>query len=214
MNEARTLFSEQLLALEARVRLSNKLGDLDGLFAHFALGGAHIGEWKWQVNCADESWIQDHESGLTRGNYGFLAALGYSLADSDSKEHKTHSTIFIDGMHHLQKRDLFPTDGVSFPNMPRIFLGLVVGAKAIPDIPNREAMSKWLLEVLEQTMARRAATPPWGLIYGYIRGLLTDQPQQMDPKQLAGATEMALFELGLSKHKFEVRDPQKDLAAD
>ncbi|HUU62372.1 MAG TPA: hypothetical protein VMX96_00385 [Dehalococcoidia bacterium] len=212
MNEIRTLFSEQLLALEARVRLSNKLGDLDGLFAYFVLGGACIGEWEWQVNCADESWIQDHESGLARGNYGFLAALGYSLAVSDPKEHESHFATFIDGMHHLQKRELFPIDGVSFPNIPRIFLGLAVGVKAISEISKREAMSKWLLEVLEQTMAHRAITSPWGLIYGYIKSLLANEPQRMDPKHLADATEMALFELGLSKHKFEARDSQKDLS--
>jgi len=211
MNGVRAMISEQLLALEASISPSNKLGDVDGLFAHFILEGARIGRWTWEVNCADTTWVQDHASGLTRGNYNLLSALGFSLSITQPNKQDGWFTTFIKGMEVLQKRDLFPTDGVSFPNIPRIFLGLALGAKAIPDANKKDAMCKWLLDVLNQVVLRKAGASP-GLTYVCIRSLLVNEPQRVERGNITSVSEMAFLEWGINKHVFEVRDSPKEIS--
>jgi hypothetical protein len=207
----RAKISEQLLALEARISPSNKLGDIDGLFAHFILEGAHICKWTWEVNCADTTWVQDHASGLTRGNPNLLSALGYSLAIAQPLKQDEWFNTFAKGMKVLQKRDLFPIDGVSFPNIPRIFLGLALGAKAIPDANKRDAMCEWLLDVLNQ-VASRKATSSIGLAYTCIRSLLVNEPQRVERRNFTHISDMAFLEWGINKHIFEVRDSSKEIS--
>ncbi|MBI2849385.1 MAG: hypothetical protein HYX88_04575 [Chloroflexi bacterium] len=213
MTAIRRLVSEQISALEARVKLSNKQGDVDGLFAQFVLDGTRVRESEWQVNCAEESWIRDHESGLALGNPNFLAALGYSLAELNKEEHDSYFAVFIRGIKRLQERDLFPADGVSFPNMPRVFLGLVMGVKAIPDTSTRYTMNNWLADILNQTLVRRPATAPWGLLYRCVRSLLANEPERIDVRSLRDVTEMALFDFGLRRRIFEPLDLHKESSA-
>jgi len=111
----------------------------------------------------------------------------------------------------LQKRDLFPTDRVSFPNIPRIFLGLALGAKAIPDANKRDAMCRWLLDVLNQVVSRKAEGSP-GLTYVCIRSLLVNAPQRVELKNITSVSEMVFLEWGINKHVFEVRDLPEEIS--
>jgi len=205
------LISEQLLALEARIRPSNKQGDVDGLFAHYILDGTYIGKWTWEVNCADDTWVQDFALGVSRGNFNLLAALGFSLAIAQPDKNEDVVPIFIKGVEVLQQRDLFPIDGVSFANIPKIFMGLALGAKVIPEVNRKEAAVQWLLEVLDKTVARKS-TPSAKLIYSCIRSILDSKPQRIDRNNFTDVIDLALIEWGTSKSLFDVRDLPKEMS--
>lgn len=205
------LISDQLIALEARIRLSNKQGDVDGLYARYILNGTYIGKWPWEVNCANDGWVQDNTSGITRGNFNLLAALGFSLAMAETGKHEDWFEIFVRGLQVLQQRDLFPIDGVSFTNMPKIFLGLTLGVKAIPNLNIKEPLVNWLLEVLDKTVERKL-TPSTKLAYSSIRSMLEDKPQRIDRRSFTEVTDMALIEWSTNKSLFDIRDLPKELS--
>lgn len=198
--------ASQLGRLSQIVQYANVEGDIGGLQAqHFLESMASEGEIDWQVNCANDRWVFDNRIYLQRGDFGRLASLGYSLSYRLPSELSGHSAVFIQGMEQLRRRDLFPADQVAFANMPRVFLGIVLGVLSLPNDGRTKELLRWLTEVVRMAKSKDRGARTERLLYEYIDALLNSKVVSIGRHDSSfSLVETALTDWGRRKGVFDV----------
>lgn len=200
----RTLTS-QLWSLSRIVKSANVEADIGGLEAqHFLASIGPKYEIAWEVSCANSNWVTENKIHLQRGDFGKLAALGYSTSNLSPSERSACSSVFIQGMEQLRQRELFPSDQVAFPNMPRVFLGIVLGILSLPDDDGQRDLIIWLREVVSKAISRNRPRRSEGLLYQYVDSLLNARVVTVaDSDDRSSLVEMALTEWGIRRGVFQ-----------
>ena len=208
----KTTLATQLQSLSEAIRQANTPGDVQGLQARFFLQGAQPKpEVVSQVDCANDRWISENEQNLGRGGFAKLAALGYSLFFASGSTRSTYSRVFLDGMHRLKRRQLFPADQVAFPNIPSAFLGIALGVVSMDENEDRTALMNWLSEVLQETTNRDNRTGSPRLIYLYIGTLLHKTTVSVSvPGARSSLVEIALVDWGQRLGAFHLQGRESE----
>lgn len=208
----KALLTQQFDALLQRVRTANKPGDLDGLLACHILEGKPVESLDWHVNCTMGDWLAENESQIKQGNFPVLAALGYSMSlERGAKTRKELADSFLIGFQRLQRRELFPTDGLSFPLSPKAFLGIALGVKHLPEDSARESSIEWLKVVLAQTL-KKTRTSPMSFWYPYNSYVLNETPETVyDISKATGLTESSFLMWAVQRQAVMFGKPESQL---
>ena len=199
----RTIAS-QLSSLSSIVGSANIEGDIGGLQAqHYLESIGPKYETTWQVSCANSNWVSENRINLQKGDFGKLAALGYSISNLSVSEKSAYSSVFIQGIEQLRRRELFPSDQVAFPNIPGVFLGIVLGVLSLPDDERRQYLLIWLREVVSEATFRNRPKGSQGLLYQYVNSLLNAKVVNVAyPDADSSLGEMTIAEWGIRRGAF------------
>ena len=194
----RTIAS-QLSSLSSIVGSANIEADIGGLQAqHFLESIGPKYETTWQVSCANSKWVSENMINLQKGDFGKLAALGYSISNLSVSERVAYSSVFTQGMEQLKRRELFPPDQVAFPNMPGVFLGIVLGVLSLPEDGQQQELLIWLREVISEAISKNRPRGSQGLLYQYVDSLLNARVVNVaHPDAHASLEEIAIAEWGI-----------------
>ncbi len=195
----------QLSSLSLIVERANVKADIGGLEAqHFLSSIGPEYETLWRVSCADSNWVAENKIHLQRGDFGKLAALGYSISNLSPSERTAFSSVFIQGVEQLRRRELFPSDQVAFPNMPRVFLGIALGILSLPFDDRERDLLTWLREVASVAISRNRPRGSERLLYQYVDSLLNAKAVNVaDSDAHSSLVEMAITEWGMRRGVFQ-----------
>jgi hypothetical protein len=202
-----TTLSTQLSILAQKIQAANQEADTDGLMARFFLE-RHASHVVWQVSCDNWNWVTQNGHELRQGNFGKLAALGYSIWFSSATDRDLYAGMFVEGEKRLKQRELFPADQVSFPNIPSAFLGIVLGTLALCDGKDRTELMSWLKQVLNEALRRNNPVGFTKLVYDYIGTRLDKRTLSIPlPDVRCTLVELALIDWGSRSGVFQVATP-------
>ena len=135
-------WGEQIGRLRQRVDDVNVPGSLEGLNARHVLGST-VGV-TWRVDPELAIWLAEEPNRhLTPGG---LAALGY-LSPSVHAEGPTVEALLEAGCCAIQRRDVFPSDRLTFLYDFRLLVGVCLAARRVSDRAPQHG--EWLLGVLQ-----------------------------------------------------------------
>lgn len=201
----------QLNKIVSLLKSKNLKGNLEGLYAHQMLHDDEHLHIDWQVSCAEDDWIKEKSGELT--HQFNVASLGFSIGNFKKSASTKHSEFFLRELSKLKKRDLFPGDHTTFPFIPKVFLGIVVGIKSIGDLKDRDDNLRWLLTILDRRRKKGGISRFNELFYAYIESLLKNEPAKIitlhDTETLE---ELTFIEWGARKGYFDIPNPTKNLA--
>jgi hypothetical protein len=202
------LLGAQQHELIARIAAANTLGNLEGLFAFYAIGEEPAFPLIWEVNCATEEWLAANIDRLP--HFPVLAELGYALSLFAVTTPKSAAGAFLDGLAALLDRPPFPHDRISFAYQPVAFLGLALGTVSLGE--RGSSYRAGLVKVLNDD---RLVTSNiyQRLLYHYIRFVLTGEPVLIeDFRHYANADDLAMVEWGVRRGAFRLVPLQADLS--
>ncbi|MFD5453846.1 hypothetical protein, partial [Streptomyces olivaceus] len=132
------LLTAQTSYLEELIRRANSPGNLDGLLAHYVLGGRRL-SFDWEVNPMTLTWLADNKDRFAHPHG--LAGLGYGLASFPSTASRTAREHLAAGLPALTRRNPFPPDGVAVvkycPPLNGVARGGVAGPPRLAPGPPR-----------------------------------------------------------------------------
>ncbi|MEU8807332.1 hypothetical protein ACN6K5_000294 [Streptomyces violaceoruber] len=200
------LLTAQTSYLEELIRRANSPGNLDGLLAHYVLGGRRL-SFDWEVNPMTPTWLADNKDRFAHPHG--LAGLGYGLASFPSTASRTAREHLAAGLPALTRRNPFPPDGVAFVNDARQVIGLALAVDAArDDVPRAH---DWLVEVLQDPRLR-AANTLLGLFHEQARQIVGIAPDlRVDPRAVHDLVDAACFHWLTATAKSPLRTDHDEL---
>jgi hypothetical protein len=204
IEEVSNYIQQQISQIENRLSSKNIIGDSEGLFSRFIITKKIPFKINWSVDC-NEAWINKYSSEIKQGNYIHLASLGFSIQE------KGISNIlekpFYDGLDQLMKRDAFPPDRISFAFYPRMFLGIILGVKSLPDASKK---INWFQDVFSKRQKIDDFSPSQKLLYQILESLIYEKKISIEHSIIESLTKIDEFSIvywGIKQSIFSLTNP-------
>lgn len=199
--EIKKTIQNQISNITKKISEKNLVGDPEGLFSRHILSQKTPFTIDWSVDC-DEEWIKKYDSEIRQGNYIHLASLGFSLFMVGSNDILERE--FSEGISQLMKRDAFPLDRISVAFYPRMFLGIILGVKSVPDSENE---IKWIQEVLKKRQEMDDSDQTHKLLYQILESILYDKKNPIEHstvESLSKIEELSIVYWGIKQSLFSI----------
>lgn len=198
--ELKNMIPNQLAKIFSLLEKQCAETNAEGLLSKYIL----LNNKKLNCNICNAEWIEKHKLVMSQGDHVKLALLGYTICMDPNRENKK---IFEDGIAKLVKRDLF-SDRYSFPFIPKLFLGIVLGVKALSE---NEKHYEWIKKTYGRRM-EEVMEESQKLQYFVIGAMIDDEPRKLEHsfvEELKRIEDLAIIYWGCRNDIFSLYEQER-----